>query len=105
MINSIRFFVFIILVLVSCSFNPTRKQEEFAASLLEKPNIQHVEWQTTLSLWVKVDRQTLGINPKIQAQSLAEDIAAAGLRYTQEPICVNIYYDNTSAIGSACQSY
>lgn len=95
----------ILFLALSCSFNPTRKQEEFAASLLEKPNIQEVEWQTTLSLWVKVNRQALGINPKIQAQSLAEDIAAAGLRYTQEPICVNIYYDNTSTIGSACQSY
>jgi len=105
MINSVRFFVFVIFVLVSCSFNPTKKQEEFAVLVSKKPNVEHVEWQTTLSLWVRVDREALGINPKIRAQSLAEDIAAAGLRYTQEPICVNIYYGNTSAIGSACQSY
>jgi|SRR3990167_2888335 len=95
----------IFMFLTSCATNPTEKQEEFANLLLEKPNIQHVEWQTTLSLWVKVDRDVLGMNPKTQAQYLAEDIAAAGMKYTQKDICVNIYYDSSKAIASACQKY
>jgi len=103
--KKILLYLSIFILLISCTPNPTEKQNEFANLVLEKPHIQHVEWQTTLSLWVQVDKAVLGTNPKVQAQYLAEDIAAAGMKYTQKDICVNIYYDSSKAIASACQKY
>ncbi len=92
----------IFIFLLSCTPNPTDKQIAFAEKLLETPGILHTEWQTNLSLWVKVDLNSLGLNPKLQAQQLADQIATTGNRHTNRSICVNIYYGNGNFLAESC---
>jgi|SRR3990167_5150014 len=94
--------VSIFVFLISCTPNPTDKQKEFAQKLLETPGILHTEWQTSLSLWIQVDLNSLGPNPKLQSQLLADQIAAAGYKYTQKDICANLYFGDLNQLASSC---
>lgn len=100
--NKVFVTISIFLLALSCNFNPTEKQQEFARKLLETPGILKAEWGTTLSLRVTVDLDSLGRNPSLQAQQLADQIAAEGLRYTDSSICANIYYGNGNFLAESC---
>lgn len=95
-------FISLFIVLLSCTPNPTEKQKEFAHKLLETPGILHTEWKTSLSLWIQVDLNSLGSNPKLQAQLLADQIVAAGYKYTEKDICANIYFGDLNQLASSC---
>lgn len=98
----LRVSIIIFLFFLSCTPNPTDKQKEFVQKLLETPGIQHAEWKTNLSLWIQVDLNSLGPNPKLQSQLLADQIAAAGYKYTQKDICANIYFGDLNQLASSC---
>lgn len=92
------------LLLLSCATNPTEKQKDFADSLLNTPGILKTEWGSNLTLTVTVDLDALGINPKLQAQQLADQIAASGVEYTGKDICVSIYHGYKNKLADSCLS-
>ena len=94
----------IVLLFLSCGTEPTEKQKEFAQKLLQTPGILKTEWGTNLSLRVTVDLESLGPNPTMKAQLLADQIASAGLEYTGRSICANIYYGNLNKLADSCLS-
>ena len=94
----------IFIFLLSCATNPTEKQKAFAEKLLETPGILKTEWLSNLSLGVTVDFDKLGVNPKYQAQLLADQIASGGLEYTDKSICVRIMYGYKNKLASSCLS-
>ena len=96
--------VSIFIFLLSCATNPTEKQKAFAEKLLETPGILQTEWASNSTLTVTVDLDSLGLNPKYQAQLLADQIAAAGFEYTGEGICVLIYYGYKNKLANSCFS-
>jgi len=103
--KKILLYLSIFVLLISCATNPTEKQKEFAKELQKTPGILHTEWQTNLSLWIQVDLNSLGSNPKLQAQQLADKIASKGLKYIERSICVNIYYGNGNFLAESCLNY
>jgi hypothetical protein len=94
----------IIPLLISCATNPTEKQKEFAHKLLETPSILKTERGSNLTLTVTVDLDASGINPKLQAQQLADQIAASGVEYTGKDICVLIYHGYKNKLADSCLS-
>lgn len=99
------YLLIISLLLCSCNFakrEPSVKQQEFAQKLLETPSILKTEWSTTNILSVTVELDKLGINPKLKAKELADEIASAGLSYTGKDLCVNIYFPNLNKLAGSC---
>lgn len=94
----------IFLLLLSCATNPTEKQKEFAHKLLQTPGILKTEWGTNLTLRITVDLDSLGPNSTMKAQLLADQIAPAGLEYTEQSICAVIYYGNLNKLAESCLS-
>ena len=86
------------------SSDPSEKQIEFAKEVQESPIVLNVEWSTSLIMDVTVNLDDLGINPEMQAQLLADEIASAGLEYTGESICVKIYYGYLNKLAESCFS-
>lgn len=94
-----------LLFLLSCNFTkrePSVKQQEFAQKLLETPGILKVDWYTTSILDVTVDLDKMGINPKLKAKELADQIAGAAYEQTDKSLCVNIYYSHLNKLASTC---
>ena len=105
MITRYFYLLTICLLLFSCDFSKlenTDKQKEFAQTLKKTPGILDAEWSTFHIIYVTVDLSTLGLNPKLKAQELADQISAAGFKYTNEDICVNIVYANRNKLASSC---
>lgn len=98
------FLIASVFIFLSCTPNPTDKQIAFAEKLLETPGVLKTEWKTNLSLDVTVDLNKLGLNPKYQAQLLADQIASGGVDYTNKNICVRIMYGNQNRLASSCLS-
>jgi len=66
------------------------------------PGVLKAEWSGTISLRVTVDLENLGINPKLKAQQLADQIASAGYNITGQGLCVTIYYPNLNKLADTC---
>ena len=103
--KKILLYLSIFVLLISCANNPTEKQLTFSKKLLSTPGITHTEWGNTLTLWVKVNPDSLGLNAKPKAQELANKIASAGVRETQQNICVVIYFASYKEIASSCINF
>ncbi|MGH7900634.1 MAG: hypothetical protein ACRENZ_02745 [Thermodesulfobacteriota bacterium] len=95
-------FLSVFIVLLSCTPNPTEKQKEFAQKLLETPGILKTEWVTNLILNVTVNLDSLGLNPKMQAQLLADQIASGAVQYTEKDTCVRILYGDSNKLADSC---
>lgn len=81
---------------------PSEKQLEFAKLIQNQTGILKAEWGTTLVFDVTVDIDYLGTNPKLEAEQLADQIASAGLNFTEESICVIIYVGHANKLASTC---
>ncbi|MGH7900635.1 MAG: hypothetical protein ACRENZ_02750 [Thermodesulfobacteriota bacterium] len=92
-------------LLISCAINPTEKQKTFAISLKDKPGIIDASWDDSWNLYVTVDLDALGSNPKLKAQDVADQIADKGLKDTQQTICVTIYYGNHNRLADSCRKW
>ena len=95
---------FLIVFMLGCNFTsePNEKQVEFANELVGQKGITVTEWSNNLSLRVFVDLNSLGLNPKMQAQLLADEVASAGFQYTNRSISANIYYGNRNKLADSC---
>ena len=93
----------IFMFLISCATNPTEKQKAFAISLKDKPGIVDATWHDSWNLYVAVDLDALGSNPKLKAQDVADQIADKGLKDTQQTICVTIYFGNHNRLADSCR--
>ena len=83
---------------------PNEIQQKFAESLVENNSaVLRAVWGTSLGLEVYVDLNSLGANPKMQAQLAADDIVNQGFKYTDKPICAIIYYGNGHKLASSCR--
>jgi len=96
--------MFICLFIMSCNISsePSQKQQEFAQGLVGQSGIIKTEWSNNLSLRVTVELSAMGINPKMQAQLLADEIASIGFKYSGDSICASIYYGNLNKLASSC---
>ena len=83
---------------------PTEKQKEFAEKLLENSAVLKTRWGDNLTLFVYVDLNALGHNPKLQAQLAADDIANQGVKFTGKDICATIYYGNGHELANSCRN-
>lgn len=92
------------LVFIACNtpIQSSEKQLEFAKLIQNQTGILKAEWGTTLVFDVTVDIDYFGTNPKLEAEQLADQIASAGLNYTEKSICVIIYVGHANKLASTC---
>ncbi len=97
-------FLSLFLFVASCNVTsePSEEQLSFSNKLLETPGVLNTVWNNRLSLKVTVDLDSLGSPPKMKAQLLADEIAAAGHAYTGKSICVTIYYGYKNKLADSC---
>ncbi|HML94177.1 MAG TPA: hypothetical protein PKC29_01980 [Thermodesulfobacteriota bacterium] len=80
-----------------------KRQEAFAAYILDTPGVIAAEWQSPISLWVKVDLYTLGNPPKERAKEVADIIADAGVGVLNQPLCIRVCYGNWNELAKSCR--
>lgn len=80
-----------------------KRQDAFAAYILDTPGVIAAEWQTPISLWVKVDLNALGNPPKERAKEVADMIANAGVGVLNQSLCVRVCYGNWNELAKSCR--
>lgn len=84
-------------------FPPTASQKHFTAIVNGLPGVVNAQWDTPVSLWVKVSSKAVGSPPNHnKADTLASILADRGRTALYQPFCVHIYQKRNQVLGSKC---
>ena len=107
-LNFLIIFLLSVFVLASATyaneyFPPTASQKHFTHIVKGLPGVVNINWETPVSMWVKVSSKAVGNPPSPKkAASLADILAERGRTALYQPFCVHIYVKNRKEIGMDC---
>ncbi len=80
----------------------TPSQKHFTSIILQLKTFRSVEWESPVSMWVRVSSGALGANKQQRALELADAIADRARDALHQPVCIHIYAKKGESIARSC---